>query len=41
MDNISVLGEDVHIKGEVYINGAKVLPHKTLKDSIPSPTIIM
>jgi len=35
VDNISVLGEDVQIYDELYINGAKVLPHKGVTESIP------
>ena len=30
MENISVLGEDVIIQDELYINGGRILPHKTL-----------
>jgi mannose-1-phosphate guanylyltransferase len=28
LDNVTVLGEDVHIKDEVVIHGATILPHK-------------
>eukprot|EP00003_Mantamonas_plastica_P002451 TRINITY_DN1185_c0_g1_i2.p1 TRINITY_DN1185_c0_g1~~TRINITY_DN1185_c0_g1_i2.p1 ORF type:complete len:133 (-),score=53.01 TRINITY_DN1185_c0_g1_i2:53-451(-) len=41
MEGVSVLGEDVKIKDELYINGGRVLPHKTIKESIPEPKIIM
>jgi len=41
IENVSVLGEDVHIADELYVNGGQILPHKTIKDSIPQPTIIM
>ena len=41
IENVSVLGEDVHVDDEVFINGGRVLPHKTIKDSVSSPTIIM
>ena len=38
----AVIGEDVHVRPEVFLNGAIVLPHKELKDSIMDPgTIIM
>lgn len=37
MENTCVLGEDVHIKDEIYLNGPKVLPHKTILDSRPIP----
>lgn len=41
MENTSVLGQDVHIADELYINGGKILPHKTITASIPEPEIIM
>jgi len=41
MENTSVLGQDVHIVDELYINGGKILPHKTITTSIPEPEIIM
>lgn len=41
IENVSVLGEDVHVEEEVYINGARILPHKTISASVPEPTIIM
>jgi len=41
MENISVLGEDVHIADELYINGGKILPHKSISTSIPEPEIVM
>lgn len=41
MENVSVLGEDVHINGELYINGGRILPHKSITTSIPEPQIIM
>jgi len=41
MENISVLGEDVHIGDELYINGGKILPHKSINTSIPEPEIVM
>ncbi|KNC52207.1 mannose-1-phosphate guanyltransferase beta [Thecamonas trahens ATCC 50062] len=41
LQNISVLGEDVKITDELYINGARILPHKTIKDDIPTPSIVM
>ena len=36
-----VLGEDVHVKPELSLNGALVLPHKTIEDSVGEPQIIM
>jgi len=41
VENITVLGDDVTIKDELYVNGASVLPHKSISSSIPSPTIVM
>lgn len=38
----SVIGEDVHVRPEVFLNGSIVLPHKEIKESIMDPgTIIM
>lgn len=41
MENVTVLGEDVIVSDEVYINGGKVLPHKAISASVPEPQIIM
>ncbi|KAJ3237119.1 mannose-1-phosphate guanyltransferase [Chytriomyces hyalinus] len=41
LDNTTVLGEDVHVADEVFVNGGSVLPHKTVKDSILEPQIVM
>lgn len=41
MENVSVLGEDVLIQDELYINGARILPHKNISVSSPDPQIIM
>ncbi|KAL5267256.1 hypothetical protein ACHWQZ_G004330 [Mnemiopsis leidyi] len=41
MEGVSVLGEDVTIRDELYINGGRILPHKEIGDSIPNPAIIM
>lgn len=41
MEGVCVLGEDVHVKDELYLNGAKVLPHKSLSASIPEPNVVM
>ncbi len=37
----SVLGDDVSVNDELYINGAIVLPNKSISSNIPSPQIIM
>ncbi|XP_075222003.1 GDP-mannose pyrophosphorylase B [Lycorma delicatula] len=41
MENTTVLGEDVIVKDELYINGGQVLPHKSIATSVPDPQIIM
>lgn len=42
VDNKSVIGEDVFIADEIFLNGAIVLPHKDLKESVlEAGTIIM
>eukprot|EP00794_Sanderia_malayensis_P006062 gene6062-6764_t len=41
MEGVTVLGEDVQIKDEVYLNGARVLPHKSITASYPEPEIVM
>lgn len=28
--NTTVLGEDVHVSDEVYVNGGSILPHKCI-----------
>jgi mannose-1-phosphate guanylyltransferase len=41
LENVSVLGDDVTISDEVYVNGGSVLPHKTIKANVDMPAIIM
>ncbi|GAA5924960.1 hypothetical protein JCM10213_000488 [Rhodosporidiobolus nylandii] len=41
LDNITVLGDDVNIKDELFVNGASVLPHKSVSSSILEPAIVM
>jgi len=41
MENVCVLGEDVTVKDEIYLNGGKVLPHKSIGTSVTEPQIIM
>ncbi|XP_031335873.1 mannose-1-phosphate guanyltransferase beta [Photinus pyralis] len=41
MEGSTVLGEDVIVKDELYINGGQVLPHKNIAASVPEPQIIM
>lgn len=44
VEGITVLGEDVSIKDEMYyiiyyrhLNGAIILPHKTIKENVTQP----
>ena len=41
VEGVSVLGEDVHLNAELTINGALVLPHKSIDASVSEPQIIM
>jgi mannose-1-phosphate guanylyltransferase len=41
IENVSVLGDDVEVKDEVYVNGGRVLPHKTIAGNVEKPEIIM
>ncbi|PNW72325.1 hypothetical protein CHLRE_16g672800v5 [Chlamydomonas reinhardtii] len=41
LENHCVLGEDVTVKDELYLNGAIVLPHKEIKESVSTPAIIL
>jgi mannose-1-phosphate guanylyltransferase len=41
IENVTILGEDVHVGDEVYSNGGVVLPHKEIKSSILKPEIVM
>ncbi|KER29921.1 hypothetical protein T265_03513 [Opisthorchis viverrini] len=41
MENVSVLGEDVMVSDELFVNGARVLPHKSILQSVVEPQIIM
>ncbi|CAM6093047.1 unnamed protein product [Calypogeia fissa] len=41
VENMTVLGEDVHVQDEIYSNGGVVLPHKEIKTSILKPEIVM
>lgn len=41
IENISVLGEDVEVQDELYLNGVLVLPHKNIANSVTEPKIIM
>lgn len=41
LENVTVLGDDVHIGDEIYVNGASVLPHKSVSENIAEPKIVM
>lgn len=41
MENMCILAEDVEITDELFLNGAKVLPHKKISHNVPEPDIIM
>eukprot|EP01130_Rhizamoeba_saxonica_P008455 TRINITY_DN3425_c0_g1_i1.p1 TRINITY_DN3425_c0_g1~~TRINITY_DN3425_c0_g1_i1.p1 ORF type:complete len:362 (-),score=83.88 TRINITY_DN3425_c0_g1_i1:38-1123(-) len=41
VEGVSVLGTDVTINDELYINGGRILDHKTIKASVPIPDIVM
>ncbi|KAL8904880.1 MAG: hypothetical protein Q9171_006891 [Xanthocarpia ochracea] len=34
LENVSVLGDDVAIGDEIYVNGGSVLPHKSIKENV-------
>jgi Nucleoside-diphosphate-sugar pyrophosphorylase involved in lipopolysaccharide biosynthesis/translation initiation factor 2B, gamma/epsilon subunits (eIF-2Bgamma/eIF-2Bepsilon) len=40
-EGVTVLGDDVEIKNEIYVNAAKVLPHKTISSNVQHESIIM
>ncbi|KAL6943040.1 mannose-1-phosphate guanyltransferase [Hanseniaspora osmophila] len=40
-DGTTVLGDDVEVKDEIYVNGGKVLPHKTIGANVEKESIIM
>jgi len=41
IQNVSVLGQDVHVSDELFINGGRILPHKDITTSIFEESIIM
>lgn len=41
LENVSVLGDDVSIADEIYVNGGSILPHKIIKENVEIPAIIM
>lgn len=41
VEGITVVGENVHIQDECFVNGAYILPHKTITESISKPGAII
>lgn len=41
LEGSTVLGDDVKVKDEVFINGGKVLPHKSISSNVYQESIIM
>lgn len=41
MENTCVLGEGVEVTDELYMNGARILPNKTISTSVHEPSVIM
>ena len=41
IEGCSVLGDDVTVNDEIYINGGSILPHKGISSNITEPQIIM
>jgi len=41
IQEVSVLGKDVTVEDELFINGGIILPHKSISNSVPEPSIIM
>ncbi|CAF0740699.1 unnamed protein product [Adineta steineri] len=41
MENISVLGLDVSVQDELFINGGVILPHKAISESVSEPKILL
>ena len=41
IQNVSVLGEDVHVADEIFINGGRILHHKEITNSIMEESIVM
>lgn len=41
MENVSVLGLDVSVQDELFINGGVILPHKAISESVGEPKILI
>lgn len=40
IENVTVLGEGVHVCDEVYSNGGLVEPHREIRSNIPNPQVV-
>ena len=40
-ENTAVTGEDMEIQDELYINGAKILPHESISSSFAEPQVMI
>lgn len=40
LENVTVLGDDVSIGDEIYVNGGSVLPHKSIKVNVDSKSLL-
>ncbi|CAF0775495.1 unnamed protein product, partial [Didymodactylos carnosus] len=41
MENTTVLGLDVVVQDELFINGGIILPHKSISESVPEPKVLI
>lgn len=41
MENTTVLGLDVSVQDEIFINGGVILPHKAIGESVTEPKILI
>jgi len=40
LENVTVLGDDVTIGDEIYVNGGSVLPHKSIKANVEGKSCV-
>jgi mannose-1-phosphate guanylyltransferase len=41
VEGLTILSKDIQVSDELYLNGASVLPHKSITSSVPKPQIIL
>ncbi|KAI9891227.1 MAG: mannose-1-phosphate guanyltransferase [Vezdaea aestivalis] len=41
LENVSVLGDDVSIGDEIYVNGGSILPHKSIKQNVDGELLLL